>query len=186
MKGHTFMDRRLFLPEEWAGDRDRRAEAGVPEGVIFRTNCEVGVSVSVQRLLDDYDIVVMSGGAELPRDLEATGRQMDGVHFAMEFLPQQNKRVAGDPEAKAAPKGAISAAGFQVSSKSRSAGTGPSARRTMLVLASAFSARRRRVAHSRTTRKLPPNPLSRMARHSAAALRAPAASCFPACTSRMP
>ena len=56
----------------------------------------------------------MTGGAELPRDLEVPGRDLAGIHFAMEFLPQQNKRVAGDDEAKAAPNGTISAAGKHV------------------------------------------------------------------------
>jgi glutamate synthase (NADPH/NADH) small chain len=84
------------------------------EGVIFRTNFEVGVDVSVQRLLDDYDVLVMAGGAEDPRDLPVPGRELDGVHFAMEFLTQQNKRNAGDAEDVAAPTGTISAAGKHV------------------------------------------------------------------------
>ncbi len=93
---------------------DRRIAQMEGEGVIFRTNFEVGVSVTVQRLLDDYDVLVMAGGAELPRDLEVPGRELDGVHFAMDFLTQQNKRVAGDAEDKAAPAGTISAAGRHV------------------------------------------------------------------------
>ena len=48
-------------------------------------------------LLDDYDAVVLAGGAETPRDLPIPGRELDGVHFAMDFLPQQNRRVAGEP-----------------------------------------------------------------------------------------
>ena len=52
---------------------------------------------TVQRLLDDYDVLVMAGGAENPRDLQVPGRELDGVHFAMEFLTQQNRRVAGAP-----------------------------------------------------------------------------------------
>ena len=48
-------------------------------------------------LLTDYDAVVLSGGAEAPRDLPIPGRELDGIHFAMDFLTQQNKRVAGDP-----------------------------------------------------------------------------------------
>jgi glutamate synthase (NADPH/NADH) small chain len=74
----------------------------------------VGVTVSVQRLLDDYDMLVMAGGAEQGRDLEIPGRELQGVHYAMEFLTQQNKRVAGDAEAIAAPTGTISAAGKHV------------------------------------------------------------------------
>ena len=93
---------------------DRRIRQMEGEGVIFRTGFEVGVTVSVQRLLDDYDVLVMAGGAEAPRDLEVPGRELDGVHYAMEFLTQQNKRNAGDPEDAAAPAGAISAKGKHV------------------------------------------------------------------------
>jgi glutamate synthase (NADPH/NADH) small chain len=84
------------------------------EGVVFRPGVEVGKGVSVDQLLADYDAVVMAGGAEQPRDLPIDGRQMDGIHFAMDFLTQQNKRVAGDAEAKAAPGGTISAKGKHV------------------------------------------------------------------------
>jgi len=93
---------------------DRRIRQMETEGVIFRPNMEVGVTVSVQRLLDDYDVLVMAGGAEAPRDLETPGRELDGVHFAMEFLTQQNKRNAGDDEAVAAPTGTLSAKGKHV------------------------------------------------------------------------
>jgi len=93
---------------------DRRIAQMESEGVIFRTRIEVGKSVTVQRLMDDYDIIVLAGGAELPRDLEVPGRELDGVHFAMDFLTQQNKRVAGDPEEVAAPTGTLSAKGKHV------------------------------------------------------------------------
>jgi glutamate synthase (NADPH/NADH) small chain len=93
---------------------DRRIRQMEAEGVIFRTNFEVGKTVSVQRLLDDYDVLVMAGGAEAPRDLPVEGRDLAGVHFAMEFLTQQNRRNAGDPEELAAPEGTISAAGKHV------------------------------------------------------------------------
>ena len=93
---------------------DRRVAQMESEGVIFRTNVEIGVSVSVQRILDDYDVLVMAGGAENPRDLEVPGRELDGIHFAMDFLVQQNKRNAGDTEARAAPDGSLSAAGKHV------------------------------------------------------------------------
>ena len=94
---------------------DRRIRQMEAEGVIFRANFEVGVNVTVQRLLDDYDVLVMAGGAEAPRDLEVPGRELSGVHFAMEFLTQQNKRNAGDPEGVAAPDGSsISAKGKHV------------------------------------------------------------------------
>lgn len=93
---------------------DRRVRQMEAEGVVFRTNVEVGVNVSMDMLLADYDAVVLSGGAEAPRDLPIEGRELDGIHFAMDFLTQQNKRVAGDPESKAAPDGTISAKGKHV------------------------------------------------------------------------
>ena len=93
---------------------DRRVAQLESEGVIFRTNFEVGVTVSVQRLLDDYDVLVMAGGSENPRDLEIEGRELNGIHFAMDFLTQQNKRNAGDDELRAAPHGGISATGKHV------------------------------------------------------------------------
>ena len=74
------------------------------EGVAFRTEVEVGVNISMAMLLTDYDAVVLAGGAEAPRDLPVPGREVDGIHFAMDFLTQQNKRVAGDSEDKAAPR----------------------------------------------------------------------------------
>jgi len=93
---------------------DRRIRQMQAEGVVFRTNVEVGVAVSMDMLMADYDAVVLSGGAEAPRDLPIEGREMDGIHFAMDFLTQQNKRVAGDPEDKAAPNGTLSAKGKHV------------------------------------------------------------------------
>jgi glutamate synthase (NADPH/NADH) small chain len=93
---------------------DRRVRQMEAEGVVFRTNVEVGVTVSMDMLLADYDAVVLSGGAEAPRDLPVAGRELDGIHFAMDFLTQQNKRVAGDPESKAAPNGTLSAKGKHV------------------------------------------------------------------------
>jgi glutamate synthase (NADPH/NADH) small chain len=57
----------------------------------------VGIDVSVQRLLDDYQVIVLAGGAEKPRDLPIPGRELGGIHFAMEFLPQQNRRVSDEP-----------------------------------------------------------------------------------------
>ena len=93
---------------------DRRIRQMEGEGVIFRCSFEVGIDVSVQRLLDDYDVLVMANGAEDPRDLQAYGRELDGVHYAMDFLTQQNKRNAGDPEDVAAPTGTLSAKGKHV------------------------------------------------------------------------
>ena len=75
---------------------DRRVEQLKAEGVEFRVNQNVGVSVPTKKLLAEFDAVVLSGGAEAPRDLPVPGRELAGVHFAMEFLPQQNKVVAGD------------------------------------------------------------------------------------------
>jgi len=94
---------------------DRRVRQMQAEGVVFKTGVEIGKGVSVDQLLADYDAVVMSGGAEAPRDLVLSeGRELDGIHFAMDFLTQQNKRVAGDNEAKAAPNGTLSAKGKHV------------------------------------------------------------------------
>ncbi|CAI8777445.1 glutamate synthase subunit beta [Methylocaldum szegediense] len=75
---------------------DRRIAQMQAEGVVFRPNSYVGRDIPVQNLLDNYDAVVLAGGSEKPRDLNVPGRELKGVHFAMEFLPQQNRRVAGD------------------------------------------------------------------------------------------
>lgn len=75
---------------------DRRVAQMEAEGVRFRTGQHIGVDTPAEVLLQDFDAVVLSGGAELPRDLPVPGRDLSGVHFAMEFLPQQNKIVAGD------------------------------------------------------------------------------------------
>ncbi|MBK8176487.1 MAG: glutamate synthase subunit beta [Rhodospirillales bacterium] len=74
---------------------DRRMAQMQAEGVEFRPNSHVGGNVSAKRLLDEYDAVVLAGGAEAPRDLTVPGRELDGIHFAMDFLVQQNARVAG-------------------------------------------------------------------------------------------
>jgi len=75
---------------------DRRLEQLKAEGVEFRVSQHVGGNLSVKKLHDDFDAVVLAGGSEHPRDLTVPGRELKGVHFAMEFLPQQNKRNAGD------------------------------------------------------------------------------------------
>src|SRR5579862_8328118 len=91
---------------------DRRVEQMAAEGVAFRTGIEIGVTLAMDVLLRDFDAVVLSGGAEWPRDLEVPGRDLDGVHFAMDFLTQQNKRGAGDDEACATMgRGTITAKG---------------------------------------------------------------------------
>ncbi|WP_129793063.1 glutamate synthase subunit beta [Sphingosinicella sp. CPCC 101087] len=77
---------------------DRRIAQMEVEGVIFRTGLEVGRTVPVERIMDDYHVLVLAGGAEQPRDLTVPGRELDGVHFAMDYLVQQNRRVAGLPD----------------------------------------------------------------------------------------
>jgi glutamate synthase (NADPH/NADH) small chain len=66
------------------------------EGITFVTNAHVGVNVPVQHLTEHYDAVLLAGGAEHPRDLKIPGRELKGIHYAMEFLPQQNHRCEGD------------------------------------------------------------------------------------------
>ena len=75
---------------------DRRLEQMSAEGVKFVTNAEVGKNVQVEDLRRDFDAIVLAGGSEHPRDLKVPGRELKGVHYAMEFLPQQNKRCHGD------------------------------------------------------------------------------------------
>ena len=75
---------------------DRRIAQMEAEGVQFRVNRHIGVDTPAEALMQDFDAVVLSGGAEWPRDLPVPGRELDGIHFAMDFLPQQNKIVAGD------------------------------------------------------------------------------------------
>ncbi|HZB93955.1 MAG TPA: glutamate synthase subunit beta [Stellaceae bacterium] len=75
---------------------DRRIAQMRAEGVEFHPNCHVGVNIPVEKLMHRYDAVVLAIGAEHPRDLAVPGRALDGIHFAMEFLTQQNRRVAGE------------------------------------------------------------------------------------------
>lgn len=93
---------------------NRRMVQMMAEGVEFRTSVEVGVTVSVASLKENFDAVVFAGGAEDPRPLDIPGFELPGVRFAMEFLTQQNKRNAGDDELRAAPRGTLSAAGKHV------------------------------------------------------------------------
>lgn len=74
---------------------DRRIAQMQTEGVEFRPNSNVGVNIDADDLVKDFDAVALCGGSEKPRDLPVPGRELDGVHFAMEFLTQQNRRVAG-------------------------------------------------------------------------------------------
>ena len=82
---------------------DRRIEQMRAEGVKFRVNAHVGADVQVEDLRRQFDAVLLAGGAEQPRDLPVAGRELKGIHFAMEFLPQQNRRNEGDtvPEDRA-------------------------------------------------------------------------------------
>jgi len=75
---------------------DRRLEQIIAEGVRFETRAHVGSNVPVEDARRDFDAILLAGGAEQPRDLNVPGRELNGIHFAMEFLPQQNKRNAGD------------------------------------------------------------------------------------------
>jgi len=82
---------------------DRRLEQMAAEGVKFVTGAEVGKNVAVGDLRAEFDAIVLAGGAEQPRDLNVPGRELKGIHYAMEFLPQQNRRCLGDtlkPEAE--------------------------------------------------------------------------------------
>jgi glutamate synthase (NADPH/NADH) small chain len=89
----------------------RRVQQMTAEGVIFQTNVDVGRTLTADQLRADFDAVVLTIGSRKPRDLEVPGRELSGIHFAMDFLTQQNKRVAGDvvPE-----QGAILATGKNV------------------------------------------------------------------------
>ena len=76
---------------------DRRVAQMQAEGVTFHYNAHVGVNLPAEQLLQEYDAIALTGGAEKPRDLPIPGRELDGVHFAMDFLPQQNRRISGEP-----------------------------------------------------------------------------------------
>jgi len=76
----------------------RRVAQMEAEGVTFHYNTHVGVSLPADKLLSDYDAIVLAGGAEEGRDLPIPGRELRGIHFAMEFLPQQNRRVSGEAD----------------------------------------------------------------------------------------
>lgn len=82
-----------FKLEKWV--IDRRVKVMEEEGIVFKTNANVGVNVSVNDLLREYQAIVLTGGSTIPRDLPVKGRELKGVYFAMDFLGQNNKRVAG-------------------------------------------------------------------------------------------
>jgi glutamate synthase (NADPH/NADH) small chain len=91
---------------------NRRMAQLQAEGVVFLPNTHVGVNFSVEQLLADFDAIALTGGSELPRDLEVPGRELDGVHFAMRYLTEQNRRNSGEalgdgPEILAAGKHVI-------------------------------------------------------------------------------
>ena len=80
-----------FKLEKWVVER--RINLLEEEGIVFRCNSEVGVNVSIDNLLREFNAIVLAGGSTVPRDLDVPGRASSGVHFAMDFLKQQNKRV---------------------------------------------------------------------------------------------
>ncbi len=90
---------------------DRRMKQMQAEGVTFQPNTHVGVTVSIDELRSTFDAVLLAGGSEHPRDLKIPGRELKGIHFAMDFLPLNNKRRAGD---KIPPDQWISAEGKHV------------------------------------------------------------------------
>jgi glutamate synthase (NADPH/NADH) small chain len=82
---------------------DVRVKQMEAEGVTFHYGAHVGVNLPVDKLLKDYDAVALTGGAEKGRDLPIPGRELNGIHFAMDFLPQQNRRISGESQGNAAP-----------------------------------------------------------------------------------
>jgi len=76
---------------------ERRVEQMEAEGVTFHCNMEVGTDISAEELERDYDALLLAAGAEYPRDLPIPGRELEGIHFAMDFLTQQNRKIAGEP-----------------------------------------------------------------------------------------
>ena len=82
-----------FKMEKWVVER--RTNIMAEEGVAFQTNTNVGIDVAMQELMEEYEAILLTGGSTVPRDLKIPGREFDGIHFAMKFLTQQNKRNAG-------------------------------------------------------------------------------------------
>lgn len=85
-----------FKLEKWT--IDRRIKVMEEEGITFKTNSNIGVDIPVKELRDQYDAVLLCGGSTVPRDLPLPGRDLKGIHFAMDFLSQQNKRVGENPD----------------------------------------------------------------------------------------
>ena len=88
-----------FKLEKWT--IDRRIALMEEEGVVFKCNANVGVNVPINDLLREFNVLVLAGGSTIPRDLNIQGRELKGIHFAMDFLKQQNKRVSGRTVAEA-------------------------------------------------------------------------------------
>jgi glutamate synthase (NADPH) small chain len=84
-----------FKLEKWV--IDRRIKLMEEEGIVFKCNANVGIDTSINDLLREYQAIVLAGGSTVPRNLDIPGRDLKGVHFAMDFLKQQNKRIAGEP-----------------------------------------------------------------------------------------
>ena len=83
-----------FKLEKWVVER--RVKVLEQEGIVFKTQANVGVNISVEELKEEFDAILLCGGSTTPRDLPLPGRDLKGIHFAMDFLSQQNKRVAGN------------------------------------------------------------------------------------------
>ena len=92
LEGRVFM-KPLDCPFRTA---DRVLASLRAEGVRFQINAHVGVNVPVEDLRRDFHAILLAGGAELPRNLEVPGRELKGIHFAMDYLPQWNRRCEGD------------------------------------------------------------------------------------------
>lgn len=85
-----------FKLEKWT--IDRRLEVMEAEGIVFKTNSNVGGNISIDDLKSNFDAILLCGGSTVPRDLPIPGRDLKGIYFAMDFLSQQNKRVAENPD----------------------------------------------------------------------------------------
>jgi glutamate synthase (NADPH/NADH) small chain len=83
-----------FKLEKWI--IDRRINLMMEAGIVFKTNSEVGKNVNANEMMVEYDAIILCTGSTVPRDLPIPGKELRGIHFAMEFLTQQNKRVSGD------------------------------------------------------------------------------------------
>ncbi len=92
-----------FKLEKWV--IDRRLKLMEEEGITFRCDANVGVDISINDLLREYNAIVLAGGSTIPRDLNIPGRELKGIYFAMDFLKQQNKRVSGSLSINEANKG---------------------------------------------------------------------------------